>query len=113
LMGTYLLATERIEITERRGRSQTVPTLRKQNPPFLSLRVRTRDAGIWDKEGIVNDRSDFQPFTLEDPITWGFAPGWYGIGPSALTVANVRHQIAKHSESANGALYTSLGRSPR
>ena len=53
-------------------------------PPDLSLRVRTRDAGIWDKEGIVNDRSDFQPFSSGSPLPWGFAPGWYKSGPLAL-----------------------------
>jgi hypothetical protein len=75
--------------------------------------LATRTAENRNKEGILNNRSDLQPFTLEDPITWDCAPGWYEIGPSALTVITPRNKLAQHSESANGAPYTSLGRSPR
>jgi len=43
----------------------------------------------------LSRRFGFQPFTLRGPLSWGFAPGWYGIGPSALTRANWRYRITQ------------------
>ena len=44
----------------------------------------------------LSRRFGFQPLALGQPLTWGFAPGWYGIGPLALQ----NHFEGEHSDTA-------------
>jgi hypothetical protein len=55
----------------------------------------------------------FSPQSMRVPRSWGDAPGWYGMGPSALKSRQAPEDVIAPLLRANGAMQYQPGASPQ